>query len=585
MPPTRNAMMTRTRTGTVQRQNHGRPGRARATPPVRNRGRARNQPAPPPQDPPPQAPQPQPPIPPPPAQPQPAAPQATQAVPPPMPQPTPGAGHPAPNNPQPAPQQAPQVPPPPGIQVPDGNAFNADVVAAVHNMAKDMGAFMTNAIQAIRAELRPGGVAQGAGQIPETQGGGAGTTTLNHPQPAPNLGAAWAAHPGRVVDTNHPAPTPGVAWNNAQGPATSQPSLYPPPGTEGAPWWPHHVPSGPPAAAGSMAQAQLPAQTVYVPSTNEAGQTIFQPVQTTPPPPYPHANPYAYPPHHQPQPGPSGYQHTSSPYTFPGQTPYTYPGQPYPAQPPYTGHSAYGLDSATYIREGTDISRGPGRLSDKLSVMMDPLDGAVPPKVRDKIWAREYVDLAALLLDDEQEMELRICNRQDKPSFKMVPRHKQDITNIGLWHKAFRRYATVYLRKYPYEHWGIMTYIDTIAELADDGVDWVAYDKRFRKNHAIGREAYGNVNVPMYIQAAKSCFRRNASKGADSDKDNRRRGRQGKPQHPGGYCFTYHDGNRCRGCDYKHECYRCEGSHPASKCSSKDKDKGKETRRERKNAD
>ena len=184
-------------------------------------------------------------------------------------------------------------------------------------------------------------------------------------------------------------------------------------------------------------------------------------------------------------------------------------------QPPYTGHSAYGLDSATYIREGTDISRGPGRLSDKLSVMMDPLDGAVPPKVRDKIWAREYVDLAALLLDDEQEMELRICNRQDKPSFKMVPRHKQDITNIGLWHKAFRRYATVYLRKYPYEHWGIMTYIDTIAELADDGVDWVAYDKRFRKNHAIGREAYGNVNVPMYIQAAKSCFRRNASKGAN----------------------------------------------------------------------
>ena len=75
-----------------------------------------------------------------------------------------------------------------------------------------------------------------------------------------------------------------------------------------------------------------------------------------------------------------------------------------------TNHSAYGLDSATYIREGTDISRGPGRLSDKSSVMMDPLDGAVPSKVRDKIWARKYVDLAALLLDDEQEIELRICN-------------------------------------------------------------------------------------------------------------------------------------------------------------------------------
>ena len=188
----------------------------------------------------------------------------------------------------------------------------------------------------------------------------------------------------------------------------------------------------------------------------------------------------------------------------------------------------------------------------------------MPPKVSDKIWAREYVDLAALLLDDEQEMELRICNRQDKPSFRMVPRHKQDITSISLWHKAFRRYATVYLRKFPHEHWGIMTYIDTISELSDDGVDWVTYDKQFRKNHAIEREAYGNINVPMYIQAAKSCFRRNASRWADSDKDSRREGRQEKPQHPGRYCFTYHDGNRCRGCDYKHECYKCEGSHHLS---------------------
>ena len=33
MPPTRSAMMTRSRTGAVQRRKHGRPGRAHATPP------------------------------------------------------------------------------------------------------------------------------------------------------------------------------------------------------------------------------------------------------------------------------------------------------------------------------------------------------------------------------------------------------------------------------------------------------------------------------------------------------------------------------------------------------------------------
>ena len=135
---------------------------------------------------------------------------------------------------------------------------------------------------------------------------------------------------------------------------------------------------------------------------------------------------------------------------------------------------------------------------------MDPLDNMVPQKVRDNIWSRDYLDLVAILLEDEEEMELCICNQADKPSFKMVPNHKKDITSILQWQKAFRRYATVYLRKFPDEHEGILIYMDIISELAEDEEDWINYDKRFRKNHAHGREVFGNVNVPMYIRAAKN---------------------------------------------------------------------------------
>ena len=66
----------------------------------------------------------------------------------------------------------------------------------------------------------------------------------------------------------------------------------------------------------------------------------------------------------------------------------------------------------------------PGKLSDTITSASDPLDIALPQKVWDQIWARQYVDLTALLLEDEQKMELQICNEADKASFRMVPKHK-----------------------------------------------------------------------------------------------------------------------------------------------------------------
>ena len=37
---------------------------------------------------------------------------------------------------------------------------------------------------------------------------------------------------------------------------------------------------------------------------------------------------------------------------------------------------------------------------------------------------------------------------------------------------------------------------------------------------------------------------------------------------PKGYCFRFHKGRKCApGCAYKHQCYKCEGSHPVSNCN------------------
>ena len=34
-----------------------------------------------------------------------------------------------------------------------------------------------------------------------------------------------------------------------------------------------------------------------------------------------------------------------------------------------------------------------------------------------------------------------------------------------------------------------------------------------------------------------------------------------------GFCHKFHKGVECRGCKYKHTCYKCNLSHPANRCN------------------
>jgi hypothetical protein len=36
---------------------------------------------------------------------------------------------------------------------------------------------------------------------------------------------------------------------------------------------------------------------------------------------------------------------------------------------------------------------------------------------------------------------------------------------------------------------------------------------------------------------------------------------------PRGYCFKFHKGEACSGCEFKHSCFKCDGLHPGLKCN------------------
>ena len=78
----------------------------------------------------------------------------------------------------------------------------------------------------------------------------------------------------------------------------------------------------------------------------------------------------------------------------------------------------------------------PGRPGLDATIRAKALDHLVPQKIKDKIWAREYVELSNLLQDEDQEMELKITSHSSNPTFTLVPKNKKEMNTIGKWIKG-----------------------------------------------------------------------------------------------------------------------------------------------------
>ena len=214
----------------------------------------------------------------------------------------------------------------------------------------------------------------------------------------------------------------------------------------------------------------------------------------------------------------------------------------------------------------------PGRPAAEATAQSNPLDFMVPQKIKDKIWAREFVELSTLLLDEDQGMELQISSHSSKPTFTLVPKTKREVNTIACWTKAFNCFTAVYSRKWPEEIPGLLKHMEVVVGLADDTANWKAYDKGFRRLHANGLEQFGQINIDLYLSSSRSPFHKSSGQSGDSDREGKSgKGKKSK-QHTRGFCFKFHSGKKCDGCDYKYTCYNCQGHHAVTKCR-KGKDK------------
>lgn len=111
-----------------------------------------------------------------------------------------------------------------------------------------------------------------------------------------------------------------------------------------------------------------------------------------------------------------------------------------------------------------------------------------------------------------------------------------------------------------------MKYGEIIQDLASRGQNWKFYDENFRFLRQSNPTLYpwGNIQRELWLQAQAQVSVNKQSLPANNvlpAKTNK----QG--QIPKGFCYRFHKGKNCPGCDYKHTCFKCEGNHSIFQCN------------------
>ena len=197
-----------------------------------------------------------------------------------------------------------------------------------------------------------------------------------------------------------------------------------------------------------------------------------------------------------------------------------------------------------------------------------PIDMSVSDRLKRKIWAHEYVDFGLLLNNKKDHDSFNLCLSNDMTSsndqlrITLEPKQKsKHINSIEMWVTAYQIFVGVYTQRYPVEAPFLMKYSEIIRDLAARGYNWRYYDENFRYLRQKDPKAYswGAVHWELWIRSQPS--RNNYSQIKRFEGESKSGFRV-----PKGYCWKYHKGLKCVGCNFKHSCPLCQKTHQMINC-------------------
>ena len=185
------------------------------------------------------------------------------------------------------------------------------------------------------------------------------------------------------------------------------------------------------------------------------------------------------------------------------------------------------------------------------------LDAVIPDSIKQKIWANEYVDLVQLLKpSDWGQYSLALTTGTGAPALCLQPKRKTTIVSIDQWCSAFNIFMTIFLTKFQTQAQSILQYCETVRRIEKAGGDFVSFDENVRIQRQNNPTAWDTFNAEQYVVAMTHSNKSPSSNFTPAHKV------------PRGFCFAFHAGRFCPGCQHSHMCPGCGGSHPSSKCQA-----------------
>ena len=197
-----------------------------------------------------------------------------------------------------------------------------------------------------------------------------------------------------------------------------------------------------------------------------------------------------------------------------------------------------------------------------------PLASRVPEKIQTKIWANEYVELdsqcSSIPGDPKYNFTVKTPATSNQPIFTLESvQNTERITTIDHWTSAFQIFVAIYTVRFPESAPALMKYSATVRYLAAKNAHWKYYDENFRYLMQKSLFPWDDIHWELWLQAHH--MNRNSSQTAMSGSSSTRPFKQPLPR---GFCWKFHQGDKCFGCNFKRECFKCGATHPRSKCRS-----------------
>ena len=191
-----------------------------------------------------------------------------------------------------------------------------------------------------------------------------------------------------------------------------------------------------------------------------------------------------------------------------------------------------------------------------------PLGSHVPIKIKQLIWADQFIDLNVLISKPSSH------SPEDKSEIK-----KPSQLHIADWALAFQTLTAIVADQDPTAAPGMLKYMSVVQKLSIGfGVEaWRHYDEIFRWAKQFDPTLqWGQTDLELYTEASLMAIKSSVTKPFNPSTSARSPFRGSTPPRRPNTCWPFQRQGRCvdPSCAYKstHQCYRCRGQHATFQC-------------------